>query len=90
MVSFIINPTRSEMENSDLELIVSGNKNTIVMVEGEADCMSEEEMINALKEAHGSIKEIIELQNELIASLEIVKDEIIINKPSDDLLSAIQ
>ena len=86
----IINPTRREMENSDLELVVSGNINTVVMVEGEADCMSEEEMITALKEAHGCIKEIIELQNDLISSLEIVKDEIIIEKPSADLLSAVE
>ena len=88
--AYVINPTRDEMENSDLELVVSGNKNTVVMVEGEADCMSEEEMILALKEAHGHIQEIIDLQNELISSLEIVKDEIIINEPSADLLSAIK
>ena len=51
--------------------------------------MSEEEMITALKEAHGVIKEIIELQNELISSLQIDKDDVIIKKPSADLLSAI-
>ena len=66
--AFVINPTRSEIENSNLELVVSGNQNTVVMVEGEAECMSEEEMIAALKKAHESIKEIIELQNELISS----------------------
>ena len=45
----IVNPTRSEMEDSDLELIVSGNEETVVMVEGEATCMSESDMILALK-----------------------------------------
>ena len=85
----IINPTRSEMEDSDLELVVSGNQDTVVMVEGEADCMSESDMIAALKEAHNKIKEIIELQNELISSLDIVKDEVIISEPDSDLISAI-
>ena len=85
----IVNPTRTEMEKSDLELVVSGNQETVVMVEGEADCMSENDMINALKEAHSKIKEIIELQNELIASLEIVKDDIIISEPEQGLNSEI-
>jgi len=81
----IVNPTRSEMENSDLELVVSGNEETVVMVEGEAACMSESDMIMALKEAHNKIKEIIELQNELISSLNVVKDEFIIPEPDSEL-----
>ena len=85
----IVNPTRTEMEKSDLELVVSGNQETVVMVEGEADCMSENDMINALKEAHSKIKEIIELQNELIASLDIVKDDIIISEPDQGLNSEV-
>ena len=85
----IVNPTRTEMEKSDLELVVSGNQETVVMVEGEADCMSENDMIYALKEAHSKIKEIIELQNELIASLDIVKDDIIISEPEQGLNSEI-
>ena len=71
----IVNPTRSEMKDSDLELIVSGNEETVVMVEGEATCMSESDMIFALKEAHNKIKEIIQLQNELVSTLDVIKDE---------------
>ena len=85
----IVNPTRSEMEDSDLELIVSGNEETIVMVEGEATCMSESDMILALKEAHSKIKEIIQLQNELVSSLNVVKDEFIIPEPDPELNNAI-
>ena len=85
----IVNPTRSEMEDSDLELIVSGNEETVVMVEGEATCMSESDMILALKEAHSKIKEIIELQNELLSSLNVVKDEFIIPEPDSELNDAI-
>ena len=85
----IVNPTRSEMEDSDLELIVSGNEETVVMVEGEATCMSESDMILALKEAHSKIKEIIELQNELLSSLNVVKDEFIIPEAGSELNDAI-
>ena len=85
----IVNPTRSEMEDSDLELVVSGNEETVVMVEGEATCMSESDMIAALKEAHNKIKEIIELQNELISSLNVVKDEFVIPEPDSELSVAV-
>jgi len=85
----IVNPTRSEMEDSDLELVVSGNEETVVMVEGEATCMSESDMVLALKEAHSKIKEIIELQNELISSLNVVKDDFIIPEPDSELNDAV-
>ena len=85
----IVNPTRSEMADSDLELVVSGNEETVVMVEGEATCMSESDMVLALKEAHNKIKEIIELQHELISSLNVVKDEFIIPTPDSELSDAV-
>ena len=55
-LALIMNGLGFKVQGSD----ISGNKNTVVMVEGEADCMSEEEMVAALKEAHSCIKEIIE------------------------------
>ncbi len=87
---FIINPTRDQIEQSDLEMVVSGNNETIVMVEGEADCISEEIMLDALKEAHTTIKEIIQLQNELVDSCNIVKDEFKAEEIDDALLTAIE
>ena len=59
---FIINPTRNESKDSDVEMIVSGNSETIVMVEGEANIISEKEVLAGLKAAHLVIKEIIDLQ----------------------------
>ena len=60
--NFIVNPTREQMEESSMELVVSGNKDTIVMVEGEADLISEDVFLDALKFAHEDIKKIIALQ----------------------------
>ena len=70
---FVANPTRDQMEDSDMEIIVSGNEKTIVMVEGEAELISEKEFIDAMKFAHEPIKELIELQTELANQLEINK-----------------
>ena len=86
---YVVNPTRTELEDSDMEMVVSGNSETIVMVEGEADCISETEMLDALKQAHAVIKEIIELQNELVSTLDIVKDEVVIPEPDEDLVSVL-
>ena len=73
--NFIINPTREEIEKSDIEMIVSGNKETVVMVEGEANGVTEKEVLKGLKEAHLVIKEIIEIQNKLVNQLNIEKEE---------------
>ena len=86
---YVINPTRNEQQDSDMEMVVSGNSETVVMVEGEADCISESEMLDALKQAHAVIKEIIDMQNELVASMDVVKDEIVISEPDETLLSAV-
>ncbi len=85
----IMNPTRTEMEESDMEMVVSGNRDTVVMVEGEADCVSEAEMLDALKAAHKVIKEIIELQDDLLASCDVQKDEVTIPKPDEELIKQV-
>ncbi len=63
---FIINPTQPEIEKSEIDLVVAGNKKGIVMVEGSAEQVSEDTMVEALKFAHQYIVKIIELQEELI------------------------
>ena len=87
---FIINPTREDQIESDMELIVSGNKDTIVMVEGEAKEASEDTIVDALREAHKVIIEIIELQIELINEIEIQKDEFEAPAPNEQLLSDLE
>ena len=71
---FIINPTRNESKDSDVEMIVSGNSETIVMVEGEANIISEKEVLAGLKAAHLVIKEIIDLQIKLMDKLDVRKE----------------
>jgi polyribonucleotide nucleotidyltransferase len=62
---FVINPTHKEIEESDIELVVAGTESSIMMVEGEAKEVNEEEMLKALKFAHEEIKKIVLVQKEL-------------------------
>jgi len=62
----IVNPTLEETEHSDLNLLVAGKMDSLVMVEGEAHEVSEEVMIDALDAAHASIKKLVEGQNDLV------------------------
>ena len=56
---YVINPAPEDLEESDLELIVAGNKGSIVMVEGGAQQLPEEDILAALKHAHEQLQPII-------------------------------
>lgn len=53
---FIINPTRSQLEESDIDMMIGASADSVMMVEGEMDEISEEEMTEAIKFAHEAIK----------------------------------
>ena len=59
-------PTFEQLENSELDLVVSGNMDSILMIEGFARELGEKVVYEALVEAHGYIKELCSLQQELI------------------------
>lgn len=63
--SFVINPDNMEAEECDLNLIVAGTDEAVVMVEGEALEVSETDLLEALDVAHQAIKPICEVQREL-------------------------
>ena len=61
----IINPNEEERENSDLDLVVAGSKDAIMMVEASANEVSEEKILEAMDAAHTEIKKIISLQEDI-------------------------
>ncbi len=63
--SFIVNPTFQQLKDCDIELVVAGTADSLMMVEGESRQISESELLDALKFAHEEIKKIVQLQNEL-------------------------
>lgn len=66
---YIINPTFQQMKSADMDIMVGATKDNIMMVEGEMDEVSEQDLIGALKAAHEAIKPMCELQEELAKEL---------------------
>ena len=66
---FVINPTFSDMERADLELMVAATEENIMMVEGEMKEVSEHDMLESIKFAHEEIKKHCRVQKELMKEL---------------------
>jgi polyribonucleotide nucleotidyltransferase len=64
--NWVLNPTFQQLEYSDMELVVAGSADSILMVEGGALEVSEEDVVEALTVAQGGIKELIGYQEELL------------------------
>ncbi len=73
---FIVNPTHQQIKDSDIELVVAGTSDSIMMVEGESNEISEAEMLGALKFAQVEIKKLVELQIELVNEIGKSKREV--------------
>ena len=71
----IINPTHTQLSESDLDIMVGASFDNIMMVEGEMNEVSEEEMLEAIKFAHEEIKKHCSIQEELAKELGVVKRE---------------
>ncbi len=60
--AFIINPSRAQLEESDIDMVIGASMDSVMMVEGEMKEISEEEMVEAIKFAHEHIKKQCEAQ----------------------------
>ena len=69
----VCNPTKKELAESDMNIVVAGTKDAIVMVEGGANEVPEAEIVDALMFAHESIQEFVKLQEDLISGLDVEK-----------------
>lgn len=70
---FICNPIKSQIEESDMNIVVAGTKEAIVMVEGGTKEVSESDIVDALMFAHESLQEFIKVQEDLVSGLNIEK-----------------
>ncbi|MFK8115125.1 MAG: polyribonucleotide nucleotidyltransferase [Rubripirellula sp.] len=75
-------PTADDLESSVLDMIVSGSQKEVAMIEGFAQEMPEDEMMEAIQFAHQTIREVIELQEELYQKVNPTKVEYV--PPADD------
>lgn len=71
----IFNPTFQELEQSDLDMVIAGNKDEIIMVEGEAQEITEEIFIDVLQKSMEVIKDLIKAQEELQKQVGLAKRE---------------
>ena len=71
----VINPSRKDFDKSDLEFIVAGTREAIVMVEGGAQMVPESEVLEALYFGHAELQKVIELQEELRRKVGVPKME---------------
>jgi polyribonucleotide nucleotidyltransferase len=83
---FVVNPTHTQRQLSDLDLIYVGTSDDIVMFEGAADQLPEEEFIKAIEFAQPFVREIIEMQRELASVAGKPKREVALLNVRDDLL----
>jgi polyribonucleotide nucleotidyltransferase len=82
---FMLNPTFSELEKADLDIMVGATYDNILMVEGEMLEVSEEEMIEAIKIAHEAIKVQCQAQMDLAKELKVEKREYSHEENDEDL-----
>ena len=86
----VINPTREQMHVSAMELVVAASKDAVVMVEGEAKEVPEDQLIQAIEMAHTEIKKIVALQEELVAKAGKPKRVFQLHSPDPALVAAIE
>ena len=65
--NYVLNPSKKELENSKLDLVVAGTKDAVLMVESETSGLTEEEMLNAVKFGHKNFIPVIKMIEELAA-----------------------
>jgi polyribonucleotide nucleotidyltransferase len=83
---FVANPTHTEREESDLDLVYVGTENDIIMIEGAAREVPEADFVKALEFAHGHAREMIRIQNELAAQVGKPKRDMPLLQVNQDLL----
>ncbi len=87
---YILNPSSSELSTSKLDLTVAGTSNAVLMVESEADQLTEEQMLDAVNYGHQKMQVIINAIDELVAEVGITQQEAPIAEDNSELYNLIK
>jgi polyribonucleotide nucleotidyltransferase len=87
---YVLNPTHDELEMSDIDLFVAGSEEAIIMVEGSAKEVKEEEILEAILFGHQSLRPVIELQNQLRLQVEATPKEFEVQKPEETVYTKVE
>lgn len=88
--SYIINPTYSDLQTSELDMVVAGTKDAVLMVESEASELSEEVMLGAVMYAHEQFQVVIDSVAEFAKEVGISPREWVAPEDNESLLSSIK
>ncbi len=88
--AWILNPTFQQLEFSDVDLTVSGSKESIVMVEGGALELSEAEIIKGLEVAHKGITELLEVADQVVEAVRQPKMDWVKAEPPAELVARVK
>ena len=66
---FVVNPTKAQLEETDLNIVVAGTKDAILMVEGGAEEVPEDIILEVIMTAHEEIKKIVAFQEDMTAKV---------------------
>lgn len=88
--SFVINPTVAQLEATDLNVVVAGTKDAILMVEGGAQEVAEDVLLDAIMTAHEEIKRIVSFQEEMVAVAGKEKRVMPTHSLDEDVLAAVK
>ncbi|OPJ57140.1 polyribonucleotide nucleotidyltransferase [Alkalithermobacter paradoxus] len=87
---FIVNPTSAQKEVSDINLVVSGTKDAIMMVEASGNEISEELMLDAIMFAHEQIKEIVSFIEGIAKEVAKEKQNVELYRPDEEIEQAVR
>lgn len=86
---FIINPTLAELEESRMDIVLVGSKNSINMVEGAAAGLDEETILRALEFGQAALGPMIDLQNEIRSQVAPTPREFVLQVPPKELVKTV-
>jgi len=87
---YVLNPTHDELEMSDIDLFVAGSEDAIIMVEGSAKEVKEEEILEAILFGHQSLKPVIGLQNQLKLASGTTPKEFELKRPEEAIYEKVK
>ncbi len=87
---FVLNPTAEELRRSDMDIVLAASRDAVVMVEGEAKLVKEEDLIEGLNWAHKAIQPLINAQEELVKLAGKAKSEFVPKEDDPELFAYVE
>lgn len=87
---FVVNPTFKELTSSDIDLVVAGNRTSVLMVESGSNELPEDVILEAIKFGHSQMQPLIDLQEEMVKACGKEKREILLHEVDENLLKEVK